>query len=320
MATNVVVYDLENYPDNNKTIVTDQKLVTPIGYEGDEQWVSSFVTTAYSDIDERTAIQDLYIQEIKGGWLKSSGFVSAGFTLGSNNKRLKIKLDASAGAAGGGGYYTITLEVGTGLTGEAVAEDMETKIRAISLVAGDSGFSLAYMNASVEYIGGRFWIISGMMSAYYTGTNRSSVDVVQSGSDICWQTLGFNLSINSETIASVSIKEVELSAPYNTNTTSLSVDTGLSVSVGDCFMITDDQGQKDYFTAISGSGETSIVVCTHDDNSYVGIDHSYTVSGTKVQKLREQDPEQVPVAYYNTIDKAVRFGIKSIANQIDFTA
>lgn len=323
MATNVVVYDLENYPDNNKTIVTDQKLVTPIGYEGDEQWVSSFTTTAYSDNTDRTAIQDLYIQEIKGGWLKSSGFVGAAgkFTIGSDSKQLKICLDASEGAVSGGGYYTITLTEGINLPGETIAEDMETKIRALvgSLVTNDAGFNLAYMNASVEYKGGRFWIISGSISAYYTGTTRSSVKVAQAGGDICWQTLGFNLPIDTETIASVAIKEAMLASTYTTNTTPLTVEAGISAAEGDCFMITDGIN-TDYFTAISGTTTTVIVVCTSNNNSYVGINHSYTTSGTKVQRIREQDPEQDPVTYYDTIDSAVRFGIKSIANQIDFSS
>jgi len=325
MATNVVVYDLQNYPDNNKTVVTDQKLVTPVGYEGDEQWVSSFTTTAYSDNTNSTAIQDIYIQEIKGGWLKSNGFVGTGgkFTIGSSSKQLKIKLDNSAGATGAGGYYTITLTEGDNLTGEAIAEDMEEQIRAlpddVSWIAADDAYKLAYMNVTVEYRGGRFWIISGSISAYYTGAARSSVVVAQAYQDTCYWTLGFNLSVDSQTIAATNIKEVLLSANYAINSTPLSINTGTDVQTGDCLIITDDVN-TDYFTAISGTTETSIVVCTHDNNSYVGIAHSYTASGTKVQVLREQDPEQAPVAYYDTIDAAVRFGIKSIANQIDFSS
>lgn len=322
MATNVVVYDLEDYPDNSKTVVTDQKLVTPVGYEGDEQWVSSFVTTAYSSIANRTAIQDIYIQEIKGGWLKSSGFVgTAGkFTIGSSSKKLKIKLDNSTGAVDGEGYYTITLDEGTNLKGEAVAEDMEKKIRALSLVDADSGYSLTYMNATVVYEGGRFWIISGSISAYYTGAARSSVKVAQSGTDTCYQTLGFNLPIDSQTIAETAIEEALLASDYIADATPLAINAGITVTEGDCLMITDGVN-KDYFTAISGTTNTSVAVCTFNPNAYTGIDHNYaTSSGTKVQVLREQDPEQAPVAYYDTIDRAVRFGIKSITNQIDFSA
>lgn len=321
MATTITVYDLENYPDNSKTLTIDQKSVLPIGAEGDERWVLSFVTTAYSDISATTSIQDVYVQEIKTGWLKSSGFVGTGgkFTIGSNSKELKVKIDDSAGAVDGGGYYTITLDEGINLTAKAIAEDMEAKIRALTLISADTGYSLAYMNASVVYEGGKFWIISGSVSPYYTGTTRSSVKVAQSGGDICYQTLGFNLSIDSQTIAGTNIKEAMLASDYAINTTPLSVNTGTGVVVGDCLMITDGTN-TDYFTAVSGTTETSIVVCTHDNNNYVGITHSYTTSGTKVQRLREQDPNQAPVAYYETVDAVTRWGIKSIANQIDYSA
>ena len=63
MARNVTVYDLDNYPDNSKTVTCDQQSIVPIGYGGDEQWVLSFVTSAYSDNTNNTAIQDIYVRE-----------------------------------------------------------------------------------------------------------------------------------------------------------------------------------------------------------------------------------------------------------------
>jgi len=324
MAISVTVYDLENHPDNAKTITLDEKSVVPAGQEGDEKWVLSFVTTAYSDNTDRTAIQDIYVQEIKGGWLKSSGFVGTGdkFTIGASSKQLKVKIDNSAGAAGGGGYYTITLDEGVNLTGKAIAEDIETEIRALpddaSWVSADDPYKLAYMNASVEYKDGRFWIISGTVSPYYTGASRSSVKVAQAGGDICYQTLGFNLSIDSETIAGISAKEVMLTSNYTTDTSPVVIGTGTGVVAGDCLMITDG-ANTDYFTAISGT-ETNVEVAISGDHGYTGIAHSYTTSGTKVQVLREQDPEQAPVAYYDIVDSIVRWGIKSITNQIDFSS
>ena len=324
MAISVTVYDLENYPDNAKTITLDEKSVVPVGQGGDEKWVLSFVTTAYSDNTARTAIQDIYVQEIKGGWLKSSGFVGTGgkFTIGASSKQLKIKLDNSAGAADGGGYYTITLTEGVNLSGDAIAEDIKIQIRALpddaSWVVGDNAYKLAYMNASVEYKDGRFWIISGTVSLYYTGASRSSIKIAQVAGDICYQTLGFNLSIDSQTIAGISVKESMLASNYTTDTTPLSINAGTSVIAGDCLMITDGTN-TDYFTAISGT-ETSVEVATAATHNYTGISHSYTTSGTKVQVLREQDPEQAPVAYYDIVDSIVRWGIKSITNQIDFSS
>jgi hypothetical protein len=323
MAISVTVYDFDN-PDYPKTITLDEKSVVPVGQEGDEKWVLSFVTTAYSDNTNRTAIQDIYVQEIKGGWLKSSGFVGGGgkFTVGASSKQLKIKLDNSAGAAGGGGFYTISLTEGANLSGEVIAEDMEAEIRALpddaSWISADDPYKLAYINASVKYMDGRFWIISGTVSPYYTGASRSSVKVAQAAGDICCQTLGFNLPIDSETIAGVSIKEVMLASNYTTDTSPVVIGTGTSVVAGDCLMITDGTN-TDYFIAISGT-ETNVEVATAGAHNYTGISHSYTTSGTKVQVLREQDPEQAPVAYYDIVDSIVRWGIKSITNQIDFSS
>jgi len=326
MAISVTVYDLENYPDNSKTITLDQKSVVPTGEEGDEKWVLSFVTTAYSDNTNRTDIQDIYVQEIKGGWLKSSGFVGVGgkFTIGATSKNLKIKIDNSAGASGGGGYYTITLTEGVNLTGDAIAEDMETQIRALpddaSWVAADDAYQLSYKNASVEYKNGRFWIISGSVSPYYTGADRSSVKIAPVVDDTCYATLGFNLSIDSQTVAGISAKEVLLGANYTTDTTPMTIGAGTSVQAGDCLMITDGTN-TDYFTAITGTVDTSVAVATLATHNYVGISNSYTTaSGTKVQILREQDPEQTPFAYYDKVDSIMRWGIKSLANQIDFSS
>lgn len=309
MAVNVIVYDLDNYPDNAKTITVDQKTVVPIGGEGDEKWVLSFVTTAYSDNTARTAIQDIYVQEIKAGWLKSSGFVGAGgkFTIGASSKQLEITLDAGVG-------YAITLTEGVNLSGDVIAADMETKIRALTVAAA---YELAYMNCSVEYKDGKFWIISGSVSPYYTGASRSSVKVDQAAGDTCYQVLGFNLPIDSQTIA-VSIKEAMLAVNYTTNTSPLVIGTGTGVAAGDCMMITDGTN-TDYFAVLSGT-ETSVEVAISGVHGYTGIANSYTTSGTKVQVLREQDPDQVPAAYYDVVDSITRWGIKSIANQIDYTS
>jgi len=324
MAVNVTVYDLENYPDNPKTVTLDHKVVVPIGQEGDEKWVLSFTTTAYSDNTNRTAIQDIYVQETEGGWLKSSGFVGTGgkFTINSSKDELKIKLDNSAGAAGGGGFYTITLTSGTNLTGEGIADDMETQIRALpdyaAWVSGDSAYKLAYMSCTVEYKDGRFWIISGTVSPYYTGASRSSVKVAKVGSDTCYETLGFDLAVDSQTIAGIAVKEALVTSDYTTNTSPLAIGTGTGVVAGDCLMITDGTN-TDYFTAISGT-ETSIEVAISSKHGYTGIANSYSKDVSKVQVLREQDPENAPVSYYDTVDSISRWGLKSIIQQIDFTS
>ena len=317
MATNITVYDVENYPDNSKTVTLDHKTIVPVGYEGDEQWVLSFVTTAYSDNTNATTIQDIYVREIKAGWLKSSGLVSPPFDITASNKTLGIKMDAASA------YYYIELSVGNDLSGDVVAADMETKIRAIpdggAWSSSDDGYKLAYMNASVEWKEDKFYIISGSVSPYYTGTNRSSVDVTSSGLDTCYNDLGFGLSVDSQTIAGTAIYECLLGSNYTTDTADLTLATDISVTEGDCLMITDGVN-TDYFTAISGTSGVNVKVCTAANNSYTGIKNSYTTTSGKIQRLREQDPEQVPAAYYNTVDAITRWGIKSVSQQIDFSS
>ena len=83
-------------------------------------------------------------------------------------------------------------------------------------------------------------------------------------------------------------------------------------------MITDaaDGSNTTYFKALAGTTSTSIVVDTGGD----GIPTSYSGSVSKVQILREADPDDRPVSYFNSVDSIVRYGIKSIVNQIDYSS
>ena len=325
MAVNVTVYDLDTYPDNSKTVTTDQKALVPVGYEGDEQWIMSFTTTAYSDNTERTAIQDIYVREMKAGWLKSSGFTGTGgkFTLVSGiSNQLKVKIDASAGEAGGVGYYAIELTPGVNLSGDAIAADMQVQIRALpddsDWIAADAGYALSYRNAMVDFTDGRFKIISGNVGKYYTGTQRSSVAIAKYPADACYEGLGFDLVVDSQTIAGISAKEALLASSYLAGAATVVIGTGTSVAAGDCMMITDGV-TTDYFQVITVSG-TTLTVPTVAVNNFDGIANSYDADVSKVQVLREQDPEQVPTAYHTTIDSITRWGIMSITNQIDFSS
>ncbi len=318
MATNITVFDLENYPDNNKTVTVDVSKVTPVGSEGDEKWVLSTVTSAFSSIANSTTIQDIYVQEIKAGWAKSSGLVGTGGNFSVNTtpegKTLGIKMDASSKT------YYIELDTGVSIGGDTIAADMETKIRAIPdtgawAVADDE---LAYKNASVEFTNGKFYIISGTVSPFYTGANRSSVAVTASGSDSAYGTLGFNLSVDSESIASTAINESLVTSNYTANTTPLAVNS-MTVTSGDALVITDGTN-TDYFTALGGTTSTSIAIPTNSANGHNGIANSYTADESKVQVLRMQDPDQAPVAIYDEVDEIMRWGIKSVVNQIDFSS
>ncbi len=326
MALNISTQDLENYPGNVKTVTVDQAQIVPTGFEGDEQFVLKFSTTAYSDNTNNTAIQDIYVTNIKTGWCKSSGFAGSGgkFDLDSTHNKLNVKIDNSATTSGiGSGYYEITLDYNqdeTPVSGNTIAADMEEKIRALTLDTVDTGFSLSYINASVEYLDGKFYIVSGSVSEYHTGSNRSSVKVLPGSTNDCSKELGFDLTIDSEALAGISIKESYITANYTTDTTPLTIAAGTSVDEGDCLMITDGTN-TDYFTALSGTTDTSVAVPTSGNNSFVGIAHSYTTaSGARVQILRQQDPEGAPSAWYTNVDSITRWGIKSVVNQIDYSS
>lgn len=313
MAVNVTVYDLENYPDNSKTVTVDQKTVVPLGYEGDEQWVLSFTTAAYSDNTNRTAIQDIYVTEMKAGWFKSSGFVGSNgkFTLVSGvNAVLGIKMDNSANT------YYITLDAGVNVPGASIANDMQTKIRNIPNGAAwgtaDNGYQLAYINSIVDFSNNRFYIVSGMVSPYYTGANRSSVLVTASGSDACFTTLGFDLGTSSEAIAAISAKEALLASTAASGSSTIVVDSLYTGAVAyDVGMVTNGT-YTDYFQITVVSGTTFTIANA--------VQHTYTLGVSKVQLLKYQDPDNLPNTYFDSVDKITRWGIDSLANQIDFSS
>lgn len=314
MATNVTVRDLDTYPDNNKTVTVDQTTVVPSDAEGDEKWVLSFTTTAYSNNTNRTAIQDIYVQEFKAGWAKSSGFASSPFTIQSGRRWLGIKIDGSS-------QYYIQLTDGT-YGGDSLAEHIETKIRSLPTATGtwsSSDDSLAYKNAMVDYTDGKFYIISGNLGEHYTGSNRTSVAVSASGSDTLYSYLGFNLGFSTGSISNTAINEALVNQDYTAGARFLY--TGLSsgdVSANDSLMITDGSN-TDYFTVLAVSG-SKLTVPTSGINGFDGISNSYTASEAKVQILRSQDPDRAPKTYHNTIDSIFRWGIMSIANSIDFSS
>jgi hypothetical protein len=326
MALNIDTQDLNNYPGVVKRVSIDIDSLIPIGAEGDEKYLLSVSTSAYSDNASRTNIPEMYITEMTGGWCKSSGFTgSAGkFYIDDTHKNLKVKMDATVSGTDGNGYYTVTLtpnDDNTPVPGETIAKELEEKIRAIANVieAVDVGFTKAYANASVEYKNGKFWIVSGSLSSQYTGNSRSSVSIIAADTDDCSARLGFDLPTTSHALANVAIKETLLNSGYTSDTEDLSVNTGTGAHEGLAFMITDGSN-TDYFTALSGTTDSNIKVPTYSNNGFTGIKNSYTANNTKIQLLREQDPENVPTNWYTSIDQLVRYGIKTMINQIDFSS
>jgi len=309
MARNVTVYDLDNYPDNSKTITCDQQSIVPIGYAGDEQWVLSFVTSAYSDNTSRTAIQDIYVREMKTGWYKSSGLVSlSSVTVSSGSKVLGLNIDNSSKT-----YYIQMTEDTYGP--DALAEHMENLIRAIPDAGNwaSADDQLSYKNAQVEYVNGRLKIISGTVNEYYTGTTRTSVQVTYSGSDIFYYDAGFDLGIGSYDVAGTTVRESLVTVGCDSDSTSITISTMVGLVAGDPIVITNGTNTE-YFIAEAGTTTASIVITSGT------LSNSYTANRAKVQKLRIQDPNQSPVMYHNTVDSIMRWGIFSMVNQIDFSS
>jgi len=318
MAIQIDTQDLTNYPGNVKRVTVDQESVVPQGYEGDEQFMLSFSTTAYSDNDLRTNIQDLYITDFKAGWCKSSGFAGNKFALDSTHRAIEVKLDSTTSGVSDG-YYRITLEHSDGIPvdAEVVAADIETKIRALAdnLEGEDVGFRLAYMNSSVEFKGGRFWIVSGSLSSFYSGANKSSVKVRPSSLLDCSETLGFNLSTDSEATDSLAVKEALVLTDYVATASgvgAITISANIGAAVNDCMVITDRVNQ-DYFQITDVTGGTAIEF----DRSKVTND--YDMLKTKVQLLREQDPDADPTLWMADVDKITRHGVKTMINQIDYS-
>ena len=329
MALNVDTQDLQNWPGNVKRVTLDQSNIVLTGQEGDEQFVLSFSTSAYSDNTDRTAIPDLYVTTMKTGWCKSSGLTGTGgkFDLTSSAHSLKINIDytshSGSGSHTGDGFYIINLNYDNSvpISGEVIADDLQFKIRSLAdnLHDDDEGLQLSYLNASVEYKNSRFFISSGSVGEYFNGEKRTSVVVTAVDNDDAAAELGFDLAITSRDIDSISVKESKIAVDYVMDSPNLIINLGTGVETGDCLMITDGE-HTDYFTAITGTVDPSISLATLAVNGYTGITESYSKSTSKVQILREQDPEVVPNFYHTTIDSICRHGIKSLVNQIDYSS
>lgn len=323
MALNVDTQDLENYPGNNKRVTVDIDSVVPTGYEGDEQIVLTVSTTAYSDNTARTAIQNLYITEAKSGWIKSSGFMGNKFALDTTHREIRIKLDSTVSGTssydGELGYYSITLDHDDGayITGDSIAEDIETTIRAIptsgNWQTADDGYILAYKNCSVEFSDGKFKIISGSIGNHYTGANKSAVTVASGVQNNCSNMLGFNLTLSSEDVAYTTVREALVTVSYVPGVTTLYIQTGTGVEAGQTMAVTDGT-EIDYFMVDNVIADSQLTVASGS------IIHNYTSSEAKVQLMKMQDPEAEPTSHYSSMDALGRYGIKHMVNQIDYSS
>lgn len=325
MAINVSTQDLDNYPGNSKTVTVDVASLVPTGYEGDEQIVFRIYTNAYSDNTTSTRIQDLYITEAKSGWIKSSGFKGSTFQLTPSTTDFKIALDGMDTTGSGylgSGWYDISLaqDEGANIPGIDVAADMENKVRALpdggQWNTGDAGFTMAYRNCSISFSNGKFKIVSGSIGDSYLGLDKSAVALASGTSNDCLTTLGFDLPISTEDLASIQVREAELTEdfPYGGDYTDLYTSGGTAAVAGDAMAITDGT-TTEYFiveAVAAGTGHFTVV-----SGSVSGV---YYANQAKVQLLRVNDPEFEPTSAYGNVDSIARYGIKNMVNQIDYSS
>lgn len=322
MTISLDVQNLDLYPGVTKKVTLDTTVLVPTGMEGDEKYMITASTTAYSNSSTRTGIQSLYIASGKIGWTKSSGFkgTNGKFALDSTHCVLGVKLDATVSGTGGTGYYNITLDHDNGILkrGEDIALDIQTKLHALTVATADTGYRLAYKNCSVKFVDNKFFISSGTIANSFTGSARSSAKVGGAPANDCSAMLGFDQQVTTEDLASITILEAPLLSDYTADAASLVINMNTGISIGDALCITDGTN-TDYFTVLNVSTNT-LTVPTLATNGFTGITHSYTVaSGAYIQVLQKGDPDNTPDSYHKDTDELLRYMAKIMINQIDFS-
>jgi hypothetical protein len=305
MAVNVSVFDLDNFPNNSKTVTVDLSELVPLGNKGEDTWVLSANTSATAS--GSVAIQKLYISDTKWGWLKSSGLNSGPYNVTGSQNHLKVAIDEAIGSAAEIALTTSVLMLG----GDTVANDMTNQIQALGQLGGAKEGNLAYLNACVSFENGRFKIVSGTASAVYTGSGRSSVSIADGTTTTGLAAeLGFDIPFSSEVLAGASAQQTSIASAYTSPSTTVTVTTAGIVTTADCIAVTD--GTNTEFRGVESSIGATITLSS-------GLASSYS-AGTLIQVLGLRDPSAEPPPAYTTVDDYVKFAIASIVNQIDFSS
>ena len=303
MAVNVSVFDLENFPNNPKTITVDLTELVPVGNSGEDTWVFSAITTATAS--GSAVIQRLYISTTKFGWIKSTGLNSGPYSITGSQRHIKVSVDEDISSG-----VEIALDTsGLGIGGDAVAMDLQAKISALASAGGAKIGNLAYLNVIVRHVNGVFEIISGSTSSVYTGSLRSSVAVVDGTSTTGLAAeLGFDMPFSSETLAAIPPTETSLASNY-TSGTAIVITTANGVLEGDCIAITD--GTNTEFRGVENGIGINVTLSSGLANTYA--------AGSLIQVLKVQDPTGQPSPAHTNLDDIIKFAIASIVNQIDFS-
>jgi len=234
----------------------------------------------------------------------SSSRVSQPFTITSSNNTLRVAIDEASGSSA-----TITLPTTSSPnSGEDIAKSIEAQIRALASTGGAKAGNFSYLNAKVSYVDGRFIIVSGRVSSYLTGSSRSSVQVLAGTSNDASTTLGFDIPIESVTLAGTAIEETYVTAVVSSSTT-VPVATVVNINAGDVVAFKESTGTITYRYVDSVSAPNIIV------NTSISLEEN-----AMVQVLRMQDPLLGPSSYYQDIDSCMRHAIELIARQINFAS
>ena len=325
MATNVTLRDIVNYPGGTaKTVTLDITQIVPaVGdpLEGDEIWVSSATTTATAS--GGGSIENIYKNQMKRGFLKSSGLASSTLAIPALAK-FKVAIDE---AIGEGVDITLTEEADP-VPLPTIAADIETKIRLQAEIGlgGSKVGNLSYLNAQVRVVGTQFSIESGTLATVFTGAGKSSVVVgaPDTGTDVRW-TLGFDITTSSETLASRGIVEDSLASTYTTGDL-LVLNSTTGFAAGNAIIIQD--GTNSQVVVASGVGVTDLLPAAQirfvtQSGASTGLETTYSGAAigprALVRLLHEVDVAD-PVSPVTTVDQLYRFSIDSLGNQIDFSA
>ena len=289
----------------DKDVTLDLESVITPDSEGDERYILSATPGTTTLGAESATIDPVLIEHFKAGYIRSSGFQTPPFTVGASTNTFQISIDGST-------YRSITLTQGTGLTGDDVADDVQTKINLLAATGGDEEGNIAFLNCIVSFENGKFVIISGSLARSYTGSGKTSIAVQAGTTNDVSAVLGLDLITSSEAISSKLVVEAQLTSA----TTSPSgvgdvipLDDVSDLSVGDAFTITDGSN-RDYFVALSVSGNNLLAASGSLSTTYSG--------GSVVQNIFERDPDTSLSSPYQDVDAIVRAILRAIAVQIDF--
>lgn len=169
MAITETVYS-PLYPNNTKTITVDMVSRIPLGSGGDEKYILYVYTSAYSDNTNRTAINPVYISDLKRGWAMSHP-VTTPITVAAD-KTLTVAIDEADSGA-------VTLTVSSGsYSGQNLATELQGLLTATASGSGAKASAsnrLSYLNAEVEFTDSAFLFKSGSIKSSYTASYSQGI-------------------------------------------------------------------------------------------------------------------------------------------------